>query len=344
MAAVMTAMGGLMKAAFSQPSPFGAAMPLGAALPFCGSMSPSGAGPTPEQTLQNAAQLLQASAVLLQHLGGKPGAARPTSTALTGAAPAPKHPPSGVPGAPDVPPGRNDKPTGNHTVADYVNANNGLLGKLGNQEGVKDKLKERYGDWDDPNRSEAERKQSAYNAARHVGMCKNKKAHDGSDRGDVPKNGKMEGATDSGQIHPGTEMAALKDSLKGSGAEQDKNTRDILGNPNLAYTKNKHVRKDGTTKSNAKMIASEAGKALFFIPGLSNVLKGIGDSEGGLGGAIKGGFGGVFKTWKNNAEGVGNAIMTGQVNPSALLCEMYKANIAGNEQSPEWAKTMANVL
>lgn len=360
MTAVMTAMSSLMKTAFSQPSPAAGAMLPGAGVsPFGSGMSPFGSsqmlqppvGEMATQNLFNAAALLLTSAALMQHLGGKAGATlqgRPgtqmTGVAASGTTAQSTRPPSGVPGAPDTPPGRNDKPAGNHSVDDYLNANNGLLRKLGNQEGVKDKLKERYGDWEDPNRTEAQRKQSAYNAARHVGMCKNKKAHDGTDRGDVPKNGKMEGATKSGDIRAGTEMAALKDSLKGTGAEQDKNTQDILSNPNLAYTKDKHVRKNGTNKDNFQVFASEAGKALFFIPGLSNVLKGIGDSEGGLGGAIKGGFEGVFKTWKNNAEGVANAITTGRVNPATLLSEMYKANIAGNEQSPEWAKFVANTV
>lgn len=235
---------------------------------------------------------------------GAPGQCGPVGT--PGEASKPNGPPpSGVPGAPNKPPMPGDKPTNpNTSVDEYLDANNGLLRHLGNQEGVKDKLKARYGDWEDPNRSEADRKQSAYNAARHTGMCKNKNDWEGGDRGDVPKNGKMEGATKSGDIRAGTEMAALKDSLKGSGAEQDQNTNDILSNPNLARTKDSHVKKNGTNMDNFQWGCKEAGKALFFIPGLSNVLTGIGNSEGGVGGAIKGAFGGVVKTWKNDAEGL----------------------------------------
>jgi hypothetical protein len=259
-------------------------------------------------------------------------------------------PPSGVPGAPNRPPMRNDKPTDpNKTVDDYLNANHGLLRNLGNQEGVKDKLKARYGDWDDPKRSEAERRQSAYNAARHVGMCQNKNCWDGTDRGDVKNSGKLDGATKDGDIRAGTPMAALKDSLKGgSPEEQDRNTQSILGDPNLARTKDSHVRKNGTNKDNFQWACGEASKALFFIPGLSNVLKGIGDSEGGFLGALKGGLGGVVKTWTNCAEGVLNSlesVMKGRgLNPATLCFNMYAANIKNNEQSPEWAKQLAGMV
>ncbi|WP_047196113.1 hypothetical protein [Caldimonas brevitalea] len=196
-----------------------------------------------------------------------------TSNGESSASGPPAGSPSGVPGAPDKVPQRNDKPAGNHSVDDYLNANNGLLRNLGNQEGVKDKLKERYGNWEDPNRSEAERKQSAYNASRHVGTIKHKQAWDGTDRGDVTTNGKMEGATKDREIRAGTEMAALKDSLKGTGAEQDKNTNDILGNPNLAKTKDKHVRKNGTNRDNAEVIARDIGQG--FLKGLSVVFGGV---------------------------------------------------------------------
>lgn len=203
------------------------------------------------------------------------GVQRPTGTTPSNGAPK-AGAPSGVPGDPGTVPQRNDKPTDpSKTVDDYLNANNGVLRKLGNQEGMKDKLKERYGDWDDPKRSEAERKQSAYNAARHVGIIKNMKDVDGNSRGDVHTNGKMEGCTKDGDIRSGTEMAVLKDSLKTDGKGQDANTNELLGKDKLPGTNNardaKYVRKNGTNRDTIEVVGREIGQ--FFLKGISKAFE-----------------------------------------------------------------------
>lgn len=199
--------------------------------------------------------------------------------------------PSGVPGAPNTVPRPTDKPGDpNKKVDDYLNANNGLLKNLGNQEGMKDKLKERYGNWEDPNRSEEDRKQSAYNASRHVGTIKNKKDCEGGDRGDVVTNGKMEGCTKDGDIRSGTEMAALKDSLKGNPEEQQKNTDSILGNPNLPETNNsrdaKAVRKNGTNRDGAEIVGRTIGEGI--LKGVSTVFGALSSVVGNTLGRIPG--------------------------------------------------------
>ncbi|HEX6703385.1 MAG TPA: HrpF/NolX family T3SS translocon protein [Albitalea sp.] len=217
-----------------------------------------------------------------------------------GTPPTPSGPKSGVPGAPDAAPKRSDKPADpSKSVDDYLDANHGVLRHLGNQEGMKDKLKQRYGDWDNANLSDAERKQAAYNASRHVGMCKNKNDYEGGDRGKVETNGKLEGCTKGGQIRAGTEMAALKDSLKGTGEEQDKNASAILGNPNLAKTNDGHVRKDGTVMSNAQYVGHKIlgglKKAAGWIGGVLDKLPGplkfIGGPINMLSKAVSGGLG-----------------------------------------------------
>lgn len=215
----------------------------------------------------------------------QPGSPAPSNGAPKAGAP------SGVPGDPGTVPQPNDKPTDpSKTVDDYLNANNGVLRKLGNQEGMKDKLKARYGDWDDPNRSEAERKQSAYNAARHVGVIKNMKDVDGNSRGDVHTNGKMEGCTKDGDIRSGTEMAVLKDSLKTDGKGQDHNTNELLGKGNLPGTNNardaKYVRKNGTNRDTIEVVGREIGQ--FFLNGVSKVFGALSSIIGNTLGRIPG--------------------------------------------------------
>ena len=234
-----------------------------------------------------------------QGVQGTPGAQGPQGTQGTQGIPAPASgsggakagAPSGVPGAPDTVPKPTDKPGDpNKKVDDYLNANNGLLKNLGNQEGMKDKLKARYGDWDDPKRSEEDRKQSAFNASRHVGIIKNKKDCEGGDRGDVVTNGKMEGCTKDGDIRSGTEMAALKDSLKGNPQEQQKNTDSILGNPNLPETNNsrdaKAVRKNGTNRDGAEIIGRTIGEGI--LKGISTVFGALSSVIGNTLGRIPG--------------------------------------------------------
>lgn len=218
------------------------------------------------------------------------GVQQPTGTAPSNGAPK-AGAPSGVPGDPGTVPQRNDKPTDpSKTVDDYLNANNGVLRKLGNQEGMKDKLKERYGDWDDPKRSEADRKQSAYNAARHVGIIKNMKDVDGNSRGDVHTNGKMEGCTKDGDIRSGTEMAVLKDSLKTDGKGQDANTNELLGKDKLPGTNNardaKYVRKNGTNRDTIEVVGREIGQ--FFLKGISKAFEVLSSIVGNTLGRIPG--------------------------------------------------------
>ncbi|WNZ63919.1 hypothetical protein QEG98_09600 [Myxococcus sp. MxC21-1] len=74
----------------------------------------------------------------------------------------------------------------------------------------------------------------------------------------------------------------------------------FLGAHQLPTTKDTHVKADGSNKDNFQWFAGEAGKHLWFLPGVSNALTGIGNSEGGFKGAATG----YFKTVKGAAEGV----------------------------------------
>jgi hypothetical protein len=257
-----------------QMSPFG--MPQMPAMPGM-NFQPQQLRPTQQGLPANAPQ---STAGVQQPTGSTPSNGAPKAGV-----------PSGVPGDPGTVPQRNDKPTDpSKTVDDYLDANNGVLRKLGNQEGMKDKLKARYGDWDDPKRSEAERKQSAYNAARHVGVIKNMKDVDGNSRGDVHTNGKMEGCTKDGDIRSGTEMAVLKDSLKTEGKGQDHNTNELLGKDKLPGTNNardaKYVRKNGTNRDTIEVVGREIGQ--FFLKGISKVFEVLSSIVGNTLGRIPG--------------------------------------------------------
>ena len=284
--AVMMAAASLVKMAQQQSmgalqggaSPFGAMPGLGGMAPFM----PMGQPGLPMPGLNMNFQPQQPALAPTHQLApaqGPQNAGRVQNQAPQAANGAPKAgAPSGVPGDPGTVPQRNDKPTDpSKSVDDYLNANNGLLKNMGNQEGMKDKLKARYGDWDDPKRSEAERKQSAYNASRHVGVIKNMKDVEGGDRGDVVKNGKMEGCTKDGDIRSGTEMAVLKDSLQTDGKGQEHNTNTLLSKPNLPGTNNdrdaKYVRKNGTNRDTSEVIGREIGQ--FFLKGISTVFGGL---------------------------------------------------------------------
>lgn len=258
----------------------------------------------------------------------------PPAAARAGAA-------SGVPGAPDTVPRRDDKPVDpTKTADDYLNANNGLLKRLGNQEGMKDKLKARYGDWTDANRSAEDRAQSAYNAARHIGIIKHKLNREGGDRGDVVNSGRMHGCTKSGDIRDGTEMADLKNSLKedppkeqrgdpAAWANQDRNTDQVLSNPNLKHTKDKHVRLNGTTRSSHTVNLEKAGKIISFVnPVLGQVLKGMGESDKerptDFGKMLVGGAKGYVNHLENVGEGALNAVKKGRITPAGLALSIAK--------------------
>jgi hypothetical protein len=303
-----------------------------------------GGGGSPSGIWQGGPSL--ADTVGLTAGGAMPQAAvsRPEAASSSGV---PAGAPSGVPGAPDTVPRRDDKPTDpGKTADDYLSANNGLLKNLGNQEGMKDKLKDRYGDWDDPNRSPQDRAQSAYNASRHLGIIKHKSNREGGDRGDVVDNGKMEGATKDGDIRDGTEMGDLKNSLKDEPPveqrgdprawdTQDKNTSDVLSNPNLKDTRDPHVRLDGTNRNNDAVNLERAGRIIGFInPALGAVLRGAGeadrDHEVGLGEVFRGAAGGYVHHLENVGKGVLDAVRTGRINPLSVAVNVAQETVKDN--------------
>jgi hypothetical protein len=149
--------------------------------------------------------------------------------------------------------------------------------------------------------------------------------------------GNIEGITRDGDARHGTEAGLVKDfAEQGYGA--------LGADRRLPTTSDTHVKKDGSNKDNFQWFCGETGKKLWFLPGLSNVLTGIGNSEGGFLGALRGGFQGVLQTWKGVAEGVLGAFRGGRVNPIALALGAYKGALGETTAAPEIVKTFANSL
>jgi len=95
---------------------------------------------------------------------------------------------------------------------------------------------------------------------------------------------------------------------------------------------------------NFQWFAGEVGKNLWFIPGLSNVMTGIGNSEGGFLGALEGAAGGVLQTWKGAAEGVLDSVKTGRINPVSLGLGAYTGALGQTEAAPQAVKDLANLF
>lgn len=200
--------------------------------------------------------------------------------------------------------GPNDKllpPSDKRTAQQVLDSKEGaILKNLGNQEGVRDKLKQTVGDFEsDP--------QAAARGIAYLRKIKNMPNPDGSKRpDDVTQNDKVEGATKDGDIRSGTELAILKDSFKGGPQVADKDAPANVDKSKayawmnsqkaLAPTNDPHVKNGGNFVSDAAVIGQKilngladvfdfAGKlfskVLGKIPGLGKIAGFIGDTVAG---------------------------------------------------------------
>lgn len=219
------------------------------------------------------------------------------------------------------------RPAGDKRSADQIINDNPVLKNLGNQKDIQqDKLKERCGDWTANNKDPKSRADAAWKMAHVLNWIDNSKTAHGKDIKEAG-NGDITGITKSGDARHGTEAGLLKDF-------GDKGYPAIKDDQRLDTTKDSHVREDGTNKDNFQWAVGQAGKVLkYIVPGLGNVMVGMGESKGGLGGMIKGGFDGVVKTWKADIKGLENALKHGKISPMQLATSMYKANVTANLKS-----------
>ncbi|WP_404370818.1 hypothetical protein ACIHQR_11285 [Corallococcus coralloides] len=260
----------------------------------------------------------------------------PAQTQAPAPAPAPEATSNGVPSA-------NDKrPAGDNRTAAQIVDDTPVLKNLGRQKDIKfDQLCKQTGV--DPKLDLKDPKQNAdgvYRLAKVLEFIDSAKASTGGDRSNKVQggvgDGNIEGITKDGDARHGTEAGMLKDF-----AEKGYS---FLGEHQLPTTKDTHVKADGSNKDNFQWAMGEAGKALWFIPGVSNVLTGIGDSEGGFKGVLEGAAKGYVNTIKGAAEGVIGSITKGRANPAGMLFGAYTGALANTEAAPQPVKDIASML
>lgn len=192
------------------------------------------------------------------------------------------------------------RPPGDNRSAEEIIDANPVLKNLGNQKDIKrEELKQRFGDWTDANPDPKSRADAAYNMASVLNHIKGLSGRDGSDRGDVANNGKIEGITKDGDARHGSEAGVLKDI-----AEQG--LKMLPDNGKLPQTNDTHVRADGTNKDNFQWGMGEFGKILSNIPILKSVaapfFNNIGEARD-LGEVFTGGLSGLAQGAMSAARG-----------------------------------------
>ena len=155
---------------------------------------------------------------------------------------------------------------------------------------------------------------------------------DGEHRGKAHGNGDLEGITRSGDARRGTPAGMWKDfTEQGYSALRDHHRLDS--------TSDTHVKADGTNKDNLQWAASAAGKRTWFIPGLSNILLGIGNADQGVVGALKGAKDGFDKT---RVDGFDQALASAARGNIWGVVKGYASAVNKNEATPELVKTVLN--
>jgi len=254
----------------------------------------------------------------------------------------PRTAPQAEPESSGIPSANDKRPAGDKRSAAEIVDDSPALKNLGRQKDIKfDQLCKQTGI--DPKLDLKDAKQNpdaVFRLAKVLEFIDSAKASTGGDRDSKVKNGKgdgnIEGITKSGDARHGTEAGMVKDF-----AEQGYS---FLGEQKLPTTKDTHVKADGSNKDNFQWAAGEAGKHLWFLPAVSNVLTGIGDSEGGVKGVFEGAAKGYVNTLKGAAEGVLGAVTTGRVNPASLLLGGAAGALANTEAAPQPVKDIASML
>jgi len=222
------------------------------------------------------------------------------------------------------------RPPGDNRTAEQIINDNPILKNLGHQKDVSRSLAYKLlGDWTSNNKDPDARADAAFNAARVLNYIDTSLSADGEHRGKAHGNGDLEGITRSGDARHGTPAGMWKDFTEQGYLALHEHHR-------LDSTSDTHVRKDGTNKDNVQWAAGEAGKRTRFIPGLSNILLGIGDSEPGVIGAIKGAKAGFDKT---RADGFDEALASATRGNLVGVVKRYINAVKNNEAKPNEAQS-----
>jgi hypothetical protein len=227
---------------------------------------------------------------------------------------------------PDFPTGRapHDRRTAEQIIKD-----NPILANLGTQKDInRDQAYARLGDWTSNNPDPDARADAAFNAARVLNYIDTSLSASGLHRGQADGNGHLEGITSAGDARRGTPAGMWKDfTEQGYTALRDDHRLDA--------TDDTHVRLDGSIKGDAQWLASEAGRKLWFIPGLSNILQGAGNA-GKYESAFAGAQAGLAKT---RQDGFDRALASAATMDIKGAVQGYIDTMRNNEATPPSVKS-----
>jgi hypothetical protein len=99
----------------------------------------------------------------------------------------------------------------------------------------------------------------------------------------------------------------------------------------------------GAEKSGVTGTLLKLSDATALVPGLSNAFKGAGNSDGSLGGMIKGLFTGSLDTAKTSVEGIAKGALQGEVSPTMMAKNAVAENYEQNSQTPDMARKLASM-
>ncbi|RMP20509.1 hypothetical protein ALQ27_01237, partial [Pseudomonas syringae pv. delphinii] len=237
----------------------------------------------------------------------------------------------------DKPTEATGRPKGDTRTAEQIIDANPILKQLGNQKDIKrTEAYARIGDWTDKNTDPKSRADAAFNAAKVLNWINSSDQADGAAR-QCSGDSNLEGITHDGDARHGTEAGNWKDFV-------EKGYSALKGDHRLDKTSDSHVRADGSNKDNVQAFAGELGKKLWPLPGISNVLVAVGESKGGLAGAVKAGAGAAIETSIAAAEGATDAIKRGRINPASVAFQAAAGAMSESQAAPDAVKTIAGLL
>jgi len=235
------------------------------------------------------------------------------------------------------------RPVGDNRSAAQIVDDTPVLKNLGRQKDIQfEQLCKQTGI--DPHLDLKDPKQNpdaVYRLAKVLEYIDSSKSSKGEDRSSKVQNGKgdgnIEGITKDGDARHGTEAGMVKDF-----AEQGYSS--LSADHQLPTTNDSHVKEDGSNKDNFQWFAGEVGKKLWFLPVVSNVLTGVGNSEGGFKGVLEGAATGYLNTLKGAAEGIAGSIMKGRPNPASLILGGVMGALGNTEAAPKPVKDLAKLF
>lgn len=241
-------------------------------------------------------------------------------------------------------PSANDKrPAGDNRSAAQIVDGTPVLKNLGRQKDIKfEELCKQTGV--DPKLDLKDSKQNpdaVYRLAKVLEFIDSSKSSKGGDRASKVQNGQgdgnIEGITKDGDARHGTEAGMVKDFA-------EKGYASLGTDHQLPTTNDTHVKEDGSNKDNFQWFAGEVGKKLWFLPVVSNVLTGVGNSEGGFKGVLEGAATGYLNTLKGAAEGMLGSITKGRPNPASLIFGGVMGALGNTEAAPQPVKDIAKLF